>query len=331
MTYDRPWRAYAQQLDLLKFRGMIIGDETLALHRLEHIGYYRLSAYWYPFRSVELTQLSNPKRITCNRKDLFEPGTQFEDALALYEFDKRLRLLLMDALERIEIALRVDIAYLLGARDAFAHLNAIALHPTFIAKRTNAGGKTAFDAWQEKYHGLLKRSKEDFVKHYRARHGTDLPIWVAVEVLDFGAVSRLLAMMKIGDQEQIAKKYGVKDWRVFQSWIRSLNYLRNLVAHHSRLWNRNVIDQPRLPVRYEISWCDAFIKRPDLIAKPFPLLAITMHIIRIVTPQSTWPIRFRTHLDVFPAQQSSRKLSIEDIGAPREWRKWWLENFPSAK
>jgi abortive infection bacteriophage resistance protein len=94
MTYDRPWRAFAQQLDLLKFRGMIIGDETLALHRLEHIGYYRLSAYWYPFRSVELTQLSNPKRITCNRKDLFEPGTQFEDALALYEFDKRLRLLL---------------------------------------------------------------------------------------------------------------------------------------------------------------------------------------------------------------------------------------------
>ncbi|MQT72172.1 Abi family protein, partial [Pseudomonas sp. FSL R10-0071] len=98
------------------------------------------------------------------------------DAVELYLFDKKLRLLVMDALERIEIGLRVDIVYLLGQRNTFAHLDATALHPTFAGKVDKRSGKTTFDIWQDKYKGLLDRSKEDFVKHYREKHGPHLPL-----------------------------------------------------------------------------------------------------------------------------------------------------------
>jgi abortive infection bacteriophage resistance protein len=328
MVYNRPWKSFASQLELLKSRGMVVTDETAAQSYLERVGYYRLSAYWYPFRVFNLVQDAATQRIASIRTDQFEIGTQFVDAVELYLFDKKLRLLVSDALERIEIALRVDIAYVLGEYDTFAHQNQNCLHPTFSGKIDRSTGKTAFALWQEKYQSLLSRSKEDFVEHYREKHGPNLPIWVAVEILDFGAVSKLLAMMKVPDQQRIASKYGVNDWKVFSSWLRALNYLRNLAAHHSRLWNRNVIDQPKLPIVGTMDWCDSFVGKADLIAKPFLLLAITRHLVMRVCPNSHWPERVRELLISFPQQQSRRQLSVFDMGAPQCWETWWTKSSP---
>ena len=100
---------------------MIITDDAAALSYLERIGYYRLTAYWYSFRVFRLEQDPTTKALSTVRTDQFETNTQFVDAVELYLYDKKLRLLVMDALERIEIGLRVDIAYLLGQRNTFAH------------------------------------------------------------------------------------------------------------------------------------------------------------------------------------------------------------------
>ena len=124
MAYNRPWKSFAEQLELLKSRGMVVTDEAAALRYLERIGYYRLTAYWYPFRVFKLEQDPTTKVLRTVRTDQFVADTQFVDAVELYLFDKKLRLLVLDALERIEIALRVDIAYLLGQRNTFAHLDA---------------------------------------------------------------------------------------------------------------------------------------------------------------------------------------------------------------
>ena len=331
MAYNRPWKSFAEQLELLKSRGMVVTDEAAALSYLERIGYYRLTAYWYPFRVFQLEQNPVSKAIRAVRTDQFEANTQFVDAVELYLFDKKLRLLVTDALERIEIALRVDIAYLLGQRNTFAHLDAKELHPSFAGKVNKHTGKSTFDAWKDKYNGLLQRSKEDFVKHYRAQHGPDLPLWVAVEVWDFGAVSQLLAMMKVADQQHIATKYGVNDWKVFQSWVRSLSYLRNLAAHHSRLWNRNVTVQPSLPNLGELAWCDDFIGKTELIAKPFLLLAITRHMVKVVCPRTEWPVRVQEHLQKLPPQHSRRTLSIADMGAPAGWENGWFGAIQAGK
>ena len=114
MTYSRPWMKFAEQLALLKSRGMDVGSEQAALSYLERIGYYRLSAYWHPFRVWMMQQHADSGRIASVRTDKFMTGTHFVDAVNLYLFDKKLRLIVLDALERIEVALRVDIAYLLG-------------------------------------------------------------------------------------------------------------------------------------------------------------------------------------------------------------------------
>lgn len=322
MSYARPWMSFNDQLEQLKSRGMEVDDEPAATSYLTRIGYYRLSAYWYPFRVWEMRQDATNGQITHQRTDQFQPGTRFVDAAHLYLFDKKLRLITLDALERIEVALRVDIAYLLGERNTFAHLRAGELHPSFASKK-RADGRTAHQVWCERHSHLVARSKEEFVKHYHQKHGPDLPIWVAIEVWDFGTMSQLFAMMKVPDQQRIAAKYQIADWKVFQSWLRSLSYLRNLAAHHSRLWNRNVVDQPKLPAQGTVAWCDAFAGKNDLLAKPFLLLSICRHMVQLICPGTQWHLRLAQHLDAFPVQQMTPARSIADMGAPPGWRNWW--------
>lgn len=323
MAYNRPWKSFDEQLTLLKSRGMAVTDENAAISYLERIGYYRLSAYWYPFRVFEITQDVNTRQIKTVRTDNFVENSQFVDAVELYIFDKKLRLLVLDALERIEVALRVDMAYLLGQKGAFAYRDISSYHPTFANKPSRQPLMNRFDSWLDKYQSLLNRSKEDFVEHYRQKHGSDLPIWVAVEVWDFGAMSQLFSLMTARDQAQIASKYGVNDFKVFASWLRALNYLRNLTAHHSRLWNRNIIDQPKLPKTGDIDWCDNFIGKQDLIAKPFLLLAIARHLVKVVCPNTQWHKRLETHLDDFPEIYSDRKVNVKDMGTMPGWKRWW--------
>ena len=326
MVYSRPWKSFPEQLELLKSRGMVVTDEAAALDYLQRVGYYRLSAYWYPFRKFEVVQSGNAGKLATRALDEFQPGTQFVDAVHLYLFDKQLRLYLADALERIEISLRVDLSYLLGKRSPFAHVeNTKAhFHPGFAGRAFSKNNpKPAFDAWLGKYRELVKRSKEDFVRHYHTNHGDELPIWVAVEVLDFGAISQLFSMLHPRDQLAIANRYGVDDWKVFKSWLFSLSYLRNLVAHHSRLWNRNITSKPKLPKRGKIAWCDAFIDNEDTRFKPFLLLAITRTLVKSICPNTEWHERLAKHLEQFPEQHSSRKLDLSGMGIAEDWKDWW--------
>lgn len=322
-AYRRPWKSFEEQLQLQKSRGLRVEDEQSALVWLRRVGYYRLSAYWYPFRVFRLEQDKETGMIRSVRTDEFVPDTTFCDAVKLYVFDRKLRVLLADALGRIEVSLRVEAAYRLGNVDTFAHLHENNFHPKFRKKTNRRTGQTVFKTWQQCHRGLVERSKEDFVKHYREKHGPDMPIWVAIEVWDFGAVSQLLAMMKVPDQAAIAARYAVADWKVFGSWVRALSYLRNLVAHHSRVWNRNMVSEPRMPSSDDLAWCAQFVGKPDLLAKPFVYLEIVRHVMTVICPASRWSHRLTDHLLDFPAQTSQRQLSIVDIGVPDGWEARW--------
>ena len=329
--YNRPWKAFDEQIDLLKSRGMTVQDEAWATEWLQRTGYYRLSAYWYPFRVFMHEQDPDTGAIRSVRTDAFVPDTAFSDAVNLYLFDRKLRVLLADALERIEVSLRVQIAYRLGKTDTFAYLHEDNFHPTWRNRPGPDSRLTAFAAWQQKYQSLVQRSKEDFVKHYRDTHGPDLPIWVAIEVWDFGAVSQLLAMMKVPDQQAIAAHYGIADWQAFASWVRALSYLRNLVAHHSRVWNRNMVSEPKMPASGQSAWCAQFVGKRDLLAKPFVYLAIVRHMVEAICPGSQWRHRLADHLLEFPAQASQRKQSVTAMGAPEGWEAWWRAEPASGK
>jgi len=125
--YPKPFLDLPDQVARLQGRGLEITDVAAAQKCLGRIGYYRLSAYWYPFR-VPLAG-TPPKR-----SDDFLPNSHFEDALALYVFDKKLKLLMLDAIERVEIAMRVELSLCLGRKAPFAYSDAAQLEAVFIRK-----------------------------------------------------------------------------------------------------------------------------------------------------------------------------------------------------
>ena len=135
-----------------------------------------------------------------------------------YVFDKRLRLLLLDALERIEVALRVDIAHFLGARDPWAHLSPDELHGNFAKKLNPDSRKTYHQEWVARLDMAINRSREDFLTHFRAEYDSPLPIWMAIELWDFGQLATFYSGMKVADREAIAGKYGVASFDMFTNW-----------------------------------------------------------------------------------------------------------------
>lgn len=328
--YDKPWKSYQEQLDMLIRRGLAVTDDAKALQYLERIGYYRLSGYWYPFRerSGVVCPLEKPTHRKALKKgdtdylilDTFKLGASFQCAVDLYVFDKKLRLLTLDALERIEIGLRVDISHTLGKADPFAYLKPECLFEGFSQQLDQETGLTRHHQWLEKQAGLIARSKEVFILHNKKKYGLPLPIWVACEIWDFGTLSTLFDGMKPEDQDAIASRYSVNNGWVFATWLRSLNYLRNVCAHHSRLWNRNMVDQPKLPTDKSLAWVDHFLDNPHRCARPFLLLCIAKHLLATINPSSSWWQRLKRLLGNFPRLGTSTQASA----LFKVWA-WWKD------
>ena len=312
----KPWVSFAEQLQQLQQRGLQVDEVASAIDYLERLGYYRLSGYWYPLRAIDkAASITQGKAI---RLDTFMSGSRFEDVVQLYVFDKKLRLLALDALERIEMAVRVDVAYLLGQRDPLAYKNPSCLHGNFAKKIITHGadaGKTQHQLWLNKYNALLQRArKEAFVQHHIQQYG-DLPIWVAIEVWDFGQLSKLFAGMTFADQQHIAGIYGAPTGIAFAQWLRSLNFIRNVSAHHSRLWNISVPELSPVPN----TWPSALNN-----TKPFFYFCIMQQLLSVICPNSLWHQRLKDLLlNEFPKSENNL-FALSDFGLFDGWNEWSL-------
>ena len=314
MTQQKEWKSFPDQLEILKNRGLLVDNEPAALDYLERIGYYRLSGYWYSFRELAITQDADGN-LNHHRSDNFIEGSHFEDAVKLYVFDKKLRLLALDALERIELAVRVDIAHLLGEQDIHAHENADLFNGHFSRQLITKGrdkGKTQHQVWLERYeHGLFRARREPFVSHYKDKYGK-LPIWVAIEIWDFGLMSILYAGMKPKDQLGIAEKYGAVNGRAFSGWLRSFNFIRNVSAHHSRLWNINVLERATL-LQEGVHW------QSLNNARPFFYFCLMRKVMSVICPNSSWSNRFAELMAEFP-DVGCNAVSLRDFDLPEKWQ-----------
>lgn len=225
----KEYRTYADQVGLLAQRGMDVGDPDQAATTMERINYYRLSGYWYPFRQINFGA----------RVDDFHPGTRLADVVAMYDFDARLRAATFSVLAPIELAFRALLGHELGRVDPCAHLDAQLLGPT-----ARSGGSYA--KWREGYEWELNRSREDFVEHHHDKYGGRLPVWAAVELLDWGSLSFLYGFSPRPVQDAVADTCGLSGPQL-ASWLKSLNLVRNTCAHHGRLFNRVHTITPKLP------------------------------------------------------------------------------------
>lgn len=309
----KPWKSIDEQVEILQSRGLQIEDFDRAKRYLQRLGYYRLSGYWYPFRQFRSDDNGQTAEL---RRDDFIAGSRFDDLVKLYVFDKKLRLLALDALERIEMALRVDVAHLLGERDACAYENPACFHGNFGNRIDPNSGKTGHQIWLEKYQQQVRRSgRASFVAHNLRNYGC-LPIWVAIEVWDFGMLSTLYEGMKFEDKRRIALKYGVPDGNKLASYLRSLNFVRNVAAHHARLWNANVVD--RSPVPQGQYW------QQLNNARPFFYFCLMQMFLRVICPTSTWGERLNVLIEEdFPPVECGA-IKVGDFGLIDGWRLWEL-------
>jgi abortive infection bacteriophage resistance protein len=206
--------------------------------------------------------------------------------------------------------------------DPFAYLKPDLLHHDFSRTRDGDSGLTRHHDWLGKHAQLISRSREEFVRHNKSKYGLPLGIWVACEAWDFGTLSTLFSGMRVAEQDAISAQYGVRNGRTFATWLRSLNYLRNVCAHHSRLWNRNIVDQPKLPPAGELTWVAPYEADAHARARCYLLLRITRHLLDVVNPRSTWPGRIKTLLQSFP-DLGHLNLNLAGMGAPANWEADW--------
>lgn len=221
MRFDKPFQTIQQQIEILTKRGLIIDED--AEHYLKHLNYYRLSGYWLPFQKDTKTHL-------------FNSNTKFSDVLNLYTFDREFRLLLLDAIERIEVSIRTHWAYYFSKEyGPHAYLDC------HLSNNVQWHAQNLLLLEKER-----QRSDEQFIKHFDSNNNTP-PIWAICEVMSLGLLSRWLKSLKPSScRNEIGHSYGL-DYGVLISFIEHLTYLRNLCAHHSRVWNRKMIKTMKVP------------------------------------------------------------------------------------
>lgn len=252
-------KTYHEQVQLLAERGMDMGDRGRAAITLSRVNYYRLSGYWYPFR----------KRSGRTRLDEFLPGTRFEDVVALYNFDAWLRAAAFTALAPVELALRALLGHELGRIDPSIHLKPQLLGPT--------AQQQEYTTWLERHELDVDRSREEFVKHHKQQYEGQLPIWVAVELLDWGSLTQLYRFAPPAAQDEIAGACGLSAPQL-TSWLRALNLIRNICAHHGRLFNRVHSFQPKLPKLLPEELAAVAEGRPHVWSRTFGQLTLIQYL-----------------------------------------------------
>lgn len=289
-NYIKPALTIDQQIDLLKSRGLIVPDKDNARHYLQFINYYRLSGYTISFEKI----------IDGKRNHQFKAGTTFDDILALYNFDRHLRMLVMDAIERIEVAVRTQICLVLATtyNDSHWHLKRDLFNPEF------------------KYYSLLskceieqQRSKEPFARHYKKTYSspTLLPAWMMTEVLSMGTWSQMYEnLANRNDRKKISDAFKLPIME-FESWLHCLTYIRNLCAHHSRLWNRQFTITPKQ------------LKPHNKYFTPnttFAAQAAMMHLLlNVISPENKWTDRLHDMI------QNHAFINPIKMGFSIDWKK----------
>lgn len=265
---------------------MQVPDAAAAAQWLSAVGYYRLSGYWYPFREIDLTGQDR-------RLSTFTPGTTFTEVVGLYEFDRHLKTLIQSGLERVEVALRSQAGYRLGAIDPMAHTDPRHFRPTFN-----------HSDWLETVQRRVKRARgrDDFVDHHFAVYGGRLPIWVLTDVLDFSDLSKLYAGLKSSEQKVISDWFGVaplpsatksqrQRWRdnpPLANWLEHLTVVRNICAHHGRLWNRLLTPIGTSPRVRHLSVFDSLPVDQGQVERAYGTICVIAYLLDAASPGHTW-------------------------------------------
>lgn len=229
-SYNRPPISVQEQIAHLQAKGLLVLDVDAAVAHLDAKGYYRLKAYLLPFRDVNAG---------------FHPGTTFDQAVDLYEFDEKLRLLVFKQIQSIEIAIRTRFNEIICSKtgNSFWYLDS-----SLFSVNT-----ASYENTINKLKGSFLDSQETFACHFREKYYNDYcssysimpPSWMAIELMTFGNLLNLLnsvsqdTILKYKLDRWAKKKVGPDKFKKLTNWMHCIRDVRNHCAHHNRLFNRN--------------------------------------------------------------------------------------------
>jgi len=302
---NKPAYTISDQIKLLKSRGMRFRDETLAALYLANISYYRLKGYWWDMQ-------------TDYKKHTLKPDTWFEDIIDRYNFDRKLRLILFDAIERIEIALRTKLIYHFSVSyGGLWYLDANLFENRTI--RLNDGTvKSIHQNILDELHKEFSRSQEIFIQDHRNRFpNRDADAWKTLEAASLGTLSKLYKTLKhqLPEKATIANEMGLNLHSELSSWLEAITYVRNIVAHHSRLWSRNMVKRPVEILNNPVGKWFVNPLMPVQAKKPFLIISCMVYLCNEITPNNQ--IKNKIH----ELLKSNTSMPIYKLGFLNNWHK----------
>lgn len=298
IMFEKEALSIHQQIERLKERVLIIRAGDNAEHYLSHISYYRLGEYWYSMQYDK-------------ERHLFKENSRFSDVISLYNFDRELRILLLDVIEKIEISLRTKLIYYLSHEFDpwwFQNFN------LFIDSMALV--KTLSNLEEE-----LSRSKDPTIKKHKKKHKDDKrfpPSWKSLEQTSFGALSKLYGNLnhrKVKSKDKIAEEYGAVNHTYLPSWLLSISQIRNFCAHHSRLWNRNLPGTVKLLSNPPYDWIrnERDVPKQHEFQKLYVHLCIMKYLLNRIAPANSFTLRLVKLFDKF------QNVDQAALGMKRNW------------
>ena len=271
-----------EQIEILKSRGLNVEDENFAEHYLSHVSYYRLGEYWYSMQSDK-------------ENHIFKEGSKFSDVIHLYEFDRELKILLFDVIERIEISLRTKMIFHLSHE-----FDAWWFQDFGIFNDSLALTKTLASIEEE-----VSRTKEKYIKEHFKKHKDDQrfpPAWKTLEQTSFGSLSKLYGNLKpnVKSKDIIAIELGAVNHTYLPSWLQSIAQIRNYCAHHSRLWNKNLPGSPKLLSKPPFDWIEDVPRQHESI-HIYIHLCLMKYLLNIIHPTNDFTRRLSDLLKKYPS------------------------------
>jgi abortive infection bacteriophage resistance protein len=332
--FTKPAINVDQQIELLLSRSLQIQSPERSKKYLEVISFFRLSAYMRPFQRPIAEQ---------SVEHQFKDQVEFKQIVDLYAFDRELRLLIMDAVERVEVAIRATFNNVMGTKYQTEELNSGSHwymnsrlfkrsfdHQRLLRdikdKQTKESQLLQRDITQIQRSSasievqelrIQRRIKENYPRFYQHQYSTPelMPGWAMAEELTFGSISHLYSgLARDNDRKAIAKRFSVHQ-EVLESWLHTLNFIRNCCAHHSRLWNRELAIQPKIP--HGNLWQLPERLTPSQIQpnrRIYMVLLMLAYLMQQISPDSQWQNKLKALILLHP------EVPLFPMGFVDNWR-----------
>ena len=291
VNYTKTFALPQDLIPLLKNRGLIISDEQKAVSYLTNIGYYRLSAYCHPL-------LKEPKS-----DHIYKDGATFDLVMNMYRFDRKLRILLFNEIEKIEVTIRSILTNYVceASHDVFWMTDSQCfLNPAVFSKTLTL------------IQGEIDKTKEEFIAHFQNKYSNPYPpAWMIAEIVTLGILCVTYNNLKSRTIQKKIAAYFRLPATVFSSWIMILANLRNLCGHHIRIWNK---ENPLVPAPLKspaFPWIDSSTTDMKRI---YYRICIIKYLLFTVSPNNTFTQKLKSLLEEYPT------IDTKAMGFPADWQ-----------